>query len=80
MSIEAKDLVDLAEFILKNNYFELESIYGDAIGRKFAPSFANLFMLHETATDLKLCCPNHNIHLQIGSCNTRPARIKMVTG
>ena len=47
--IALDDLIDLARFILENNFFEFEDkIYrqklGTAIGTKFAPSFANLFM------------------------------------
>ena len=43
------DLVGLARDILENNYFEFnETIYGQtmgtAIGTKFAPAFANIFM------------------------------------
>ena len=39
----------MANFILENNYFEFEDnicrqILGTAIGTKFAPSFANMFM------------------------------------
>ena len=41
--------VDLAKFILENNYFELNCGFykqklGTAIGTKFAPAFANVFM------------------------------------
>ena len=41
--------MDLARFILENNYFEFDgSIYkqklGTAIGTTFAPAFANMFM------------------------------------
>ena len=47
--IGSDDLIDLARFILENDFFEFEDkIYrqklGTAIGTKFAPSFANLFM------------------------------------
>ena len=47
--LPVEDLIDLAELILKNNYFEFEDkiyhqILGTAIGTKFAPSFANIFM------------------------------------
>ena len=39
----------MAEFILKNNFFEFEikiiqQISGTAIGTKFAPPYASLFM------------------------------------
>ena len=43
------DLAEMAEFILKNNFFEFETkiiqqISGTAIGTKFAPPYASLFM------------------------------------
>ena len=46
--LPVEDLIDLAELILKNNYFEFEDkiyhqILGTAKGTKFAPSFANIF-------------------------------------
>ena len=48
-SIPTKDLVKMAEFVLKNNYFEFNSsfkhqISGTAIGTKFAPPYACIFM------------------------------------
>ena len=48
-NIGADDLIDLAKFILENNYFEFEgNIYRQklrtAIGTEYAPSFANMFM------------------------------------
>ena len=44
-----EDLVKMAEFVLKNNYFEFDrSVYqqvlGTAIGTKFAPPYACIFM------------------------------------
>ena len=47
--IPLTDLVEMAEFILKNNFFEFETkiiqqISGTAIGTKFAPPYASLFM------------------------------------
>ena len=47
--ISTKSLCDLATIILKNNFFEIgEVVYhqllGTAIGTKFAPTYANLFM------------------------------------
>ena len=46
--LPGKDLIELAELILKNNYFEFDKIshhiMGTAIGTTFAPSFANIFM------------------------------------
>ena len=43
------DLVEMAEFILKNNFFEfktkiIQQISGTVIGTKFAPPYACLFM------------------------------------
>ena len=43
------DLVDMAEFVLKNNFFEFDSkvkqqVSGTAIGTKFAPPYACIFM------------------------------------
>ena len=48
-TVSTKSLCDLASIVLKDNYFELSSkIYhlklGTAIGTKFAPPYANLFM------------------------------------
>ena len=45
----AKSLCDLASIVLKENYFELSDKFyhqklGTAIGTKFAPPYANLFM------------------------------------
>ena len=47
--IPTKDLVELAEFVLKNNYFEFDSkikqqVSGTAIGTKFAPPYACIFL------------------------------------
>ena len=49
-TVSTKSLCDLASIVLKENYFELSSkIYhqklGTAIGTKFAPPYANLFMV-----------------------------------
>ena len=49
IKLSTKGLCDLASIVLKENYFELSSkIYhqklGTAIGTKFAPPYANLFM------------------------------------
>ena len=43
------DLVNIADFVLKNNYFEFDScikqqISGTAIGTKLAPPYACIFM------------------------------------
>ena len=43
------DLVQIAEFVLMNNYFEVnrnvkQQISGRAIGTKFAPFYACIFM------------------------------------
>ena len=48
-SIPTKGLVKMAEFVLKNNYCEFNStvkhqISGTAIGTKFAPLYACIFM------------------------------------
>ena len=48
-SIPTADLVNMADFVLKNNYFEFDScikqqISGTAIGTKFAPPYACIFM------------------------------------
>ena len=50
-SIPTEDLVKMAEFVLKNNYFEFNSnvkhqISGTAIGTKFAPPYACIYGLH----------------------------------
>ena len=47
--IPSIDLVEMAEFIFKNNFFELETkiiqqISGTAIGTKFSPSYACSFL------------------------------------
>ena len=47
--ILSSNLVEMAEFILKNNFFEFETkiiqqISATAIGTKFAPPYACLFM------------------------------------
>ena len=47
--IPTEDLVKMAEFVLKSNYFEFNSkikqqVSGTAIGTKFAPPYACLFM------------------------------------
>ena len=47
--ISTEDLVKMAEFVLKNNYFEFNGqfkhqISGTAIGTKFAPTYACIFM------------------------------------
>ena len=46
---EKKDLVKIAEFVLKNNYFGFighvkNQISGTAIGTNFAPTYACIFM------------------------------------
>ena len=47
--VPTADLVDMANFVLKNNYFELDScvkqkILGTAIGTKFVLPFVCIFM------------------------------------
>ena len=49
--ISKEDLVKMAEFVLKNNYFEFDrSVYqqlsGNAIGTKFSPPYSYIFMDH----------------------------------
>ena len=48
-SIPTSELIRMADFVLKNNYFEFngqikQQISGTAIGTKFAPPYACLFM------------------------------------
>ena len=47
--VSSEDLVEMAKFVLENNYFEFNSkvyqqISGTAIGTTFAPPYAYLFM------------------------------------
>ena len=47
--VPSTDLFDTAEFVLKNNFFEFDSkvkqkISGNAVGTKFAPPYACIFM------------------------------------
>ena len=47
--IPTSELIRMADFVLKNNYFEFngqikQQISGTAIGTKFAPPYACLFM------------------------------------
>ena len=47
--ISTEGLLEMARFILKNNYFEFDSMIkqqmsGTAIGTKFAPPYASIFM------------------------------------
>ena len=47
--ISTDDIVKMAEFVLKNNYFQFndkvkQQISGTAIGTKFAPTYACVFM------------------------------------
>ena len=47
--VSTDDLVRMAEFVLQNNYFEFDGeiedqISGTAIGTKFAPTYACIFM------------------------------------
>ena len=48
-NIAKNDVIRMAEFVLKNNYFEFngqvkQQISGTAIGTKFAPTYACIFM------------------------------------
>ena len=58
--VSTEDIVKMADFVLKNNLFEFDSkfykqISGTAIGTKFAPLYACIFMDHiETELDLDL--------------------------
>ena len=59
-AIPVEDLVSLARLVLENNYFEFdEKIFrqklGTAIGTKFAPGFANIFMDHLEEIFLETC-------------------------
>ena len=58
--LPVEDLVSLARLVLENNYFEFdEKIFrqklGTAIGTKFAPGFANIFMGHLEEKFLETC-------------------------
>ena len=60
-SVPTADLVNMADFILKSNYFEFDScikhrISGTAIGAKFAPPYAYIFM----DTVENACCKSEN--------------------
>ena len=60
VNVTAENLVNLAKVILDNNYFEFENnIYrqklGTAIGTRFAPSFANMFMSRLEDNMLREC-------------------------
>ena len=60
LKVLAQVLVDMAEFVLKNNYFEFDSavyhqISGTAIGTKFAPPYACIFMDHFEENFLQSC-------------------------
>ena len=57
--IPTNTLVEMAEFVLKNNYFEfdgqtLQQISGTAIGTKCAPAYACIFMDHIETEFLKV--------------------------
>ena len=48
-TVPTNELMRMEDFVLKNKYFELhgqikQQIYGTAIGTKFAPPYACLFM------------------------------------
>ena len=62
--IQSTDLVEMAEFMLKNNFFEYETkiiqqISGTSIGTKFAPPYPCLFMdeMENDFLDLELVKP-----------------------
>ena len=56
--VSTEDIVKMADFVLKNNLFEFDSkfykqISGTAIGTKFAPPYACIFMDHIETEFLK---------------------------
>ena len=56
--VSAEDIGKMADFVLKNNLFEFDSkfykqISGTAIGTKFAPPYACIFMDHIKTEFLK---------------------------
>ena len=58
--VDGVDLIEMATIILENNYFEFNGdIYwqkqGKAIGTKFAPAYANIFMYVLETRMLKEC-------------------------
>ena len=58
--VDGVDLVEMATIILENNYFEFDGqIYwqkqGTAIGTKFAPAYANIFMYVLETRMLGIC-------------------------
>ena len=60
LKVPAQILTDMAEFVLKNNYFEFDNslyhqISGTAIGTKFAPPYACIFMDNFEEKFLKTC-------------------------
>ena len=60
--ISTNDLVEMAEFVLKNNYFQFngkvkQQISGTAIGTKFAPTYACVFM-DQVETDFLMAQEN----------------------
>ena len=60
VEMPVEGLVSLAKIILENNYFEFEdNVFrqklGTAIGTKFAPGFANIFMGELEKRFLSLC-------------------------
>ena len=60
--ISTNDLVKMVEFVLKNNYFQFngkvkQQISGTAIGTKFAPTYACVFM-DQVETDFLMAQEN----------------------
>ena len=55
--ISTDDLIELAKFLLQNNYFEfngeVKQISGTAIGTKFAPPYACIFVVQVESEFLK---------------------------
>ena len=64
VSVLTANLVNVADFVLKNNYFEFDScikqqISGTAIGTKFAPPYACIFVVRWKVHFLSLRIKNH---------------------
>ena len=62
IQISTSDLVKMAKFLLQNNYFELngqtkQQISGTAVGTRFAPPYACIFMDQVESEFLKTQTP-----------------------
>ena len=65
IDVPTSELVDMVRIFLDNNYFEFDDkIYhqklGTAMGTKFAPDYANIFMHSLTGNSLILLLKNHS--------------------